>query len=285
MLATILVVVSAILLVASFFLLPGSSDTDQRTCIWGLYIAHRGLHKKDGSVPENSIAAFTAAIDKGYAIELDIRLTQDEQVVVFHDNCLERMCGVKGLVAEKTYEELRELTLLDSDQHIPLLMEVLDLVDEKVPLLVEFKTSDKYVTLCNRAWKILRQYDGEMAVQSFDPRILRMFKKKVPGILRGQLSAHPNKLPKDIAGFAVGHLLTNCLARPHFVAYQAGPKPFVVTLVEKFCMRVVWTIRSDENLLLLEDCNDAIIFEYFEPDFFYKGHPDHLLPEEADYTF
>lgn len=285
MLVTILAIVCAVLLVAFFFLMPGSSDTEQRAAIWGLYIAHRGLHQKDGTVPENSIAAFTAAIDKSYAIELDIRLTKDEQVVVFHDDDLMRMCGVEGRVNEWTYEDLRELALLGTGQQIPLLSEVLELVDERVPLLVEFKTTDQYVTLCNRAWKILRQYDGELAVQSFDPRILRMFKRKVPGVLRGQLSAHPSALPKGIRGFALGHLLTNFLARPHFIAYKNGPKPLVVTLVEKFCMRVVWTIRSEENLLLLEDGNDAIIFEDFEPDFFYKGRPDHALPEEEEYRF
>jgi len=159
-----------------------------------MYFAHRGLHTKDKAVPENSLAAFTAAVDAGYGIELDIRLAADGEVVVFHDYTLLRMCGAPGRVADLTLAQLRELKLLDTDQGIPTLWETLYVVKGKVPLLVELKSGPQHKRLCEEAWKILRTYEGDVCIQSFDPRMVRWYKKHVPGLLRGQLAARPKEL-------------------------------------------------------------------------------------------
>ena len=89
--------------------------------------AHRGLFTPDQSIPENSMAAFTHAIRHGYGIELDIQLTKDKQVVVFHDHTLTRMCGIDLPVCEMTYEELQKFSLLHTEEKIPLFEDVLKL--------------------------------------------------------------------------------------------------------------------------------------------------------------
>lgn len=284
MVITIITAVCAVLLLFFFLLLPAGSDTEQRAPFWGLNIAHRGLHTKDKSTPENSLAAFTAAVDRGYGIELDIRLTADGEVVVFHDDTLQRMCGVEDRVDEKDYSELCELRLLETTQRIPLLREVLELVDTRVPLVIELKTTPDYKQLCQNAWRILRQYDGDICVESFDPRILRWFKRNVPGLLRGQLAARPQRLNRGAAGYAVGWLFCNFLSRPHFIAYEKGIKPIPVRMVERFCMRFVWTATSGDIHALLEEENDAIIFEFYEPEPFFKDPPE-AQPPEDEYRF
>lgn len=266
---TILTILCAAALLAGFLLLPGESSMEQRRPFWQAYIAHRGLHKKDRSVPENSMAAFTAAVDGGYGIELDIRLSADGEVVVFHDESLERVCGVAGRVADTTLEDLQRHPLFGTNQRIPTLRQVLQLVAGRVPLVIELKPGDDYKTLCREAWRILRGYDGDICIESFDPRVVRWFFKNVPGVLRGQLAAHPKNLRQGPRGYAVGWLLTNFLGRPQFIAYNKGPRPRIARLVMRFCMRVGWTARPEDNRFLLELENDAIIFDFFEPEPYY----------------
>ena len=273
MLLSILVFICAICLLVFFLLLPGESDMLQRAPFWGVSHAHRGLHTKDKSIPENSIAAFTGAVDGGYGIEMDLQLSKDGQVVVFHDDDLKRVCGVEGRVDSFTWEELQEFRIEGTEQKIPLLKEVLALVNGQIPLIIEFKTSPRNTMLCENAWKILRQYDGDFCIESFDPRIVGWFKKNVPGILRGQLAAPPKHLNSGIAGFLVGTCLGNFLGRPQFIAYQAGSRPFTVRIAEKFAMKVVWTVRSEADSDALEKENDAVIFEFYEPVPKYKNMP------------
>ena len=102
-----------------------------------LKFAHRGLH--DATRAENSLSAFAAAADAGFAIELDVRLSSDGVLMVFHDDTLERMTGVGGRVDSKTAEELHSIRLGNTEDTIPTFDEVLGLVDGRVPLLVEIK--------------------------------------------------------------------------------------------------------------------------------------------------
>ena len=100
-------------------------------------IAHRGLHNV--KAPENSLAAFRLAIEHGNVIELDVHMLADGKIVVFHDDNLKRMTGVDAVIKDKTFAELSKLWLKKSSQKIPLLTEVLDLVDGKVPIIIEIK--------------------------------------------------------------------------------------------------------------------------------------------------
>ena len=101
--------------------------------------AHRGLFNPKLGIPENSMPAFSRAIEKGYGIELDVQVTKDNRIVVFHDYSLGRMCGIDIPLETKTYAELQELCLQNTRETIPLLSDVLKLVNGQVPLLVEIK--------------------------------------------------------------------------------------------------------------------------------------------------
>ena len=153
--------------------------------------AHRGLY--GGDIPENSLAAFTAAVDAGYGIELDVQLSADGEVMVFHDASLERMTGVKGKLCEKTLAELRELRLDGTEHGIPTFREVLEAVDGKVPLLVELTGESADTSVCEAVDEILREYSGAYLIESFNPLLLRWYKKNHPNVLRGQLTTNLTK--------------------------------------------------------------------------------------------
>ena len=145
------------------------------------YIAHRGLH--DEIVPENSMKAFKRAMDKNLAIELDLQITKDNQVIVFHDRNLKRMTGIDKLVDKCLYEELKDIKLNNSDETIPNFKDVLKLVDGKVFLDIEIKHYKHSSKLVNIVEKELRDYKGDYSIKSFSPVIPFLYKKKRPNIL------------------------------------------------------------------------------------------------------
>ena len=115
--------VTAAAAVPLFLLAPGRATKRQKAPFMGRNFAHRGLHSRDMSVPENSLEAFRLAAKAGYGIELDVQLSRDGQVVVFHDDTLDRVCGVHARVDEKSYDELRALGLCGTNNRIPLFSE------------------------------------------------------------------------------------------------------------------------------------------------------------------
>lgn len=272
---TLLIILLILIIFAAllFFLLaPARANAVLRRQFCGCRFAHRGLHAKDKSVPENSLSAFRLAVESGYGIELDIRFTKDKQLVVFHDDTLLRMCGVDQRVDAFTYNELQEFRLLDSDEQIPLFSEVLSLVAGRIPLLVELKTGPENTLLCQHAYDMLRTYQGQYCIESFHPMIVRWFKKNAPQVLRGQLSAPMQAFDGTLSGitaFLLSRLLTNVLARPHFIAYHKGKAPLSVSLCQTLgAMRAVWTLRDTDytgNPADLFKTNDMIIFEFFRP--------------------
>lgn len=233
----------------------------------GRYYAHRGLH--DGAIPENSLAAFRAAVEAGYGMELDVRLSRDGEVVVFHDATLKRMCGLDQRVDALTLKELRKLRLGDSLETVPTFREVLRAVNGKTPLIVEFKADGDWKTLCRKTVELLADYRGDWCAESFDPRVVRWFRLHAPGVLRGQLSEPCRsfkKLPQPLR-FLMGTLLVNCWGRPHFIAYGDGER---LNLSARLCRRlggmwVVWTVRDPQRAKALETDRHAIIFEHFKP--------------------
>ena len=249
-----------------FLLAPGSAGKGKKAPFLGRNFAHRGLHTQE--VPENSLAAFAQAADAGYAIELDLHLTGDGEVGVFHDDGLGRLCGVDRRVEDMTLQELSELRLLGTDQGIPTFSQVLALVGGRVPLMVELKPGKKRWELCRKTVEELMGYQGSVCIQSFDPLVVTWFRFRAPQYLRGQLAAPASEYPDQPKwkGWAMSHLLLNFLARPQFISYRIGPKPTSV----KFCellgrltgaMRVAWTSHSQEN----ERGKDAVVFEHYRP--------------------
>lgn len=217
-------------------------------------IAHRGLHDgnfPDGSVPENSLLAFERAIQSEFPIELDVHLLADGEIVVFHDHGLQRMTGQEGRLASLDTKALRTLRLQGSDQRIPLLSEVLQLVDGRVGILIELKNLELRVGRLEEAVvRLLADYRGEYAIQSFNPLSILELRRRAPGICRGQLST-------GLMGIPIGWL-----TRPDFVAFniQNLPKHSADRARQQIPV-LAWTIREEKLLASVEDVADNLIFE------------------------
>lgn len=269
-LLTIIVILSAFVfffLVYLFLIMTGSGREARKYS--SVKFAHRGLHG-DG-VAENSMSAFRAAVDAGYGIELDVRLSRDGVLVVFHDDDLKRVCGDERLVKDVDASELQKLSLSGTADGVPSFAEVLKLVDGRVPLLVEIKElSGKGVS--SAAAKMLADYKGEFIVESFNPLSLKNFKNQLPGIPVGILSM---RFPKEktfalrFRNFLLGALLTNVICRPNFIAYQNedGGRFAVKLLGGVFgAPRFAWTVRSEEEEKAAKKRGfDSVIFECYKP--------------------
>lgn len=274
MLFIFLLIAVCLILLLIFMLLPGRSTPQQRHPFWGLNIAHRGLHSKDQTTPENSLAAFEAACQAGYGIELDVQLSKDGQVMVFHDDTLQRACNITERVDNYTAEELQQTSLFSTAHTIPLFKDVLNTVQGRVPLVVELKRGPQNALLCQKTWQLLQQYPGPYCIESFDPRIVGWFRKQAPSVLRGQLAATPKALRNGASGFLIGNLLSNFIARPQFIAYDKANKTLLARLISSQCMQIAWTVRPENDIKAIEQINDAIIFEYYAPPVYYKTQQD-----------
>ena len=140
-------------------------------------IAHRGMFDNI-KIPENSLSAFKKALKYNYAIELDIQLTKDNIPVVFHDSNLKRMTGKDLIIEETDYNEIRKLKLLNTNEYIPTLDEVLNLVNNKVLLDIEIKDTKRIKTITNILKNKLSNYNNYV-LKSFNPRIVRYLKKNI----------------------------------------------------------------------------------------------------------
>ncbi len=228
------------------------------------YIAHRGLHDEES--PENSLSSFQKAIDKGYAIELDVRPLADGTVVVFHDEALGRMTGADGFISNYTFDDIKDLTLAKSKEHIPTFEEVLKLVDGKTPLLIEIKNVGK-VGFEKNVWKLLSKYKGEYAVQSFNPYSLEWFKINAPHVKRGQLSCFFKKGDASfIKRFALKRMLLNKkVSEPNFISYQIENLPNRYVKKYKDLPVLAWVVRNEETQEKAKKYANNIIFESFVP--------------------
>ena len=259
-----IIVLAILFLLFLFMAMPSLRRHPDRKQLSELYIAHRGLH--DEKIPENSLTAFSEAAARGYAIENDIHITADGEIVVFHDHTLDRMCGVSGKIEEKTLAELKELSLKGTDEKIPTLKECLQTVDGKVPLLIEFKCEPGYCDkLCRAANEILKDYKGKYFIQSFNPQVPNWYKANRKDVLRGQL-AMPYKGKNIVKHLASAYLL-NFGARPDFVAYDEREPKRISFVVQKLlgALPVGWTFRSQEDLTEKKKLFKSYIFENFIP--------------------
>lgn len=233
--------------------------------------AHRGLYKKDQTIPENSLPAFARAVEHGYGAELDVQLTADGQVVVFHDGNLERMCGLNKPVHDLAYPQLQKLRLGNSEERIPLFTEVLEIIGGEVPLIIELKSNGKNAELCRKTWEILQEYEGAFCIESFDPRIVRWFRKNAKRVVRGQLSDQYTNAPSvpPFLRFLLKNLLGNFLAKPHFIAYRHNEAAECLSF--RLCknwfhlLTVAWTVREGDDLDEIGKWFDLMIFEHFLP--------------------
>lgn len=238
----------------------------------GYYYAHRGLHNNESNAPENSMAAFKKAVDAGFGIELDIHLSKDGIPVVMHDETLIRATGCEGKIGDYTVAELKEkFRLFDSEERIPTFEEVLKLIDGKVPLIVEFKGEDLDVSLCEVAAPMLDAYKGTYCMESFNPLMVRWYKKNRPQIMRGQLSDYFFNDPKyrKASYFILQNLMLNFMAKPDFIAYNHHNMDKLAFSINRSLYGITtfaWTIKSQQELEAAKKKFDFMIFDSFVPE-------------------
>ncbi|QWB99889.1 glycerophosphodiester phosphodiesterase [Mycoplasmatota bacterium] len=234
------------------------------------YIAHRGFHSLDKSIPENTLLAFKKAMDYDYSIELDINVTKDGKVVVFHDINLKKLCKVDVNLSEVTYDEIKDFHILNTNEKIPLLSDVLELVKGRVPLLIELKPKGDNKLLCESFVKTMSNYDGEYAIHSFSPGIVYWFKKNQPDIIRGQITEYFNDDHK--MNFMIKQLMKrmsfNYFTKPDFINYGIKdlPNKYASKIHKKGICVISYTARNNLEYHLVKKHYDNAVFEFFRPE-------------------
>ncbi len=209
--------------------------------------AHRGLHL--AGVPENSLAAFRAAMARGMGIECDVQLSGDARAMVFHDSELDRLTGERGPVAGRSADELSGIKLSGSEEPVPTLRQMLDLVAGKAPLLIEIKSGRgsfaRSERLCRAVAEDLMGYTGPHAIMSFDPRVVRWFADHAPQTVRGLVMTEEHD--RGLVGSLRRHLFL-WRARPQFMAYDVRdlPSAFAGAQRVRGLPVLTWTVRSPE---------------------------------------
>ena len=231
-------------------------------------IAHRGLHTKD--IPENSLSAFENALKNNYAIELDVQFTKDKEVVVFHDENLKRMTNDTRNIEDVNYDELKNLRLGNTNEIIPTLEEVLELVDSKIAILIEIKDCKDYIELSEKTYEILKGYEGNYAIQSFNPFILEWYKNNASEVIRGQLSGtftEGSESLNSFEKFVLKNMLLNFKSKPNYIGYELEgiPKSKLESLRKKGVPIIVWTVKNKEDMEKAYKYSDNITFENFLP--------------------
>jgi glycerophosphoryl diester phosphodiesterase len=213
--------------------------------------AHRGLHAGT-AFPENSLIAFAAALEAGAGIECDLRLTADNQIIVFHDADAWRLCASPLRIADSTHKELSRLRL--GEGPIPTLASLFALVDGRVPLLLEVKVDGDIWRWVPALRLALDGYGGPLGVMSFDARLPRLLQTNLPGVRRGLVvrdSLHPAK-----------RWLALWLASPNFLAVDVAAlgKPWVARARTRMPV-YTWTVRTPEQRAQASVHADASIWE------------------------
>lgn len=233
------------------------------------YIAHRGLYKKDQSIPENSLASFKFALDKGYAIELDVNLLKDNAIVCFHDDTLKRLLNDPRKTDEVTITEIKSLNLCKTKEKVPTLNEALDLVRGQQPLLIELKPHGNVKALTHETMKILKNYQGLYAVFSFHPMVPYILKKHYPYVIRGQISEYfkEHKTMGKLQKYLMKTMVFNRFTKPDFISYGINdlPNKYLDRLKKKGLTIISYAARSQEAFDHVKSYYDNVVFEYFEP--------------------
>lgn len=237
--------------------------------------AHRGLWNTNEpgaeNRPENSLAAFRAAVEKGYGIELDVHQTSDGHLVVHHDDWLTRLTGTGIQIAKSTLDEVRACHLPNGEM-VPTFDEVLDVVAGRVPLLVEVKVEGNAQVLSQAVYERMKQYDGPWCMESFDPWAVRWYRQHAPEIVRGQLACNTLGKGKTMREWwrnaGMSSMMQNALSRPDFVAFGYGSEgKWNIPMYLLRWMRTslaAWTVRSQKEMDALRTRYDVQIFEHFE---------------------
>ncbi|MDQ8756810.1 glycerophosphodiester phosphodiesterase family protein [Sphingosinicella sp. LHD-64] len=220
--------------------------------------AHRGLHGR--GMVENSPSAFRAALDAGHGIELDVQVSADGEAIVFHDYDLRRLAGADGKLADLPAAAISAHRLTGTEEAIPILPDILALIDGRAPLLIEVKSPGRDVApLCEAVNRALASYIGPVAVMSFNPAIGHWFAKRAPDVLRGLVVTEEGR-PRH--GW-LKRWLSLRWSRADFLAYDIRdlPSRFVDAVRAKGMKVGTWTVRTDAQRTIAAASVDQIIYE------------------------
>ncbi len=237
-------------------------------------VAHRGFHDRAAGRIENTLTAARAAIDRGFSIECDLQLSADEKVVVFHDDTLDRLTEGHGPVGGCSLAELKATPLHGTADRIPTLEDLLEAVDDRVPLVIELKslfTGDR--RLEERVAPILAAYRGRSVIMSFDPASMQAMRRLAPRLPRGMIAdrfdspADRETIP-TWQRLAFRHLLYAPLVMPAFVAYDVNALPANAPLLARHLglKLLTWTVRTEAHRATARRYTDQMIFEDFDPE-------------------
>ena len=231
--------------------------------IFNVALAHRGLH--NDTIDENSMQAFKRAVEHGYGIELDVHATLDNKIVVMHDLSTLRTTGVDLDVTKCTYDELLGIDLLLTKTKIPLLEDVLTMVDGKVPVMIEIKVENKIPdNLLPAVLEVVNKFKhhGSIAVQAFNPFVVKNLRKAKTGVPVGQLMSDSLPGQSKIVHFMYRTLLVLLISKPDFFNYdvQYISKKRIQRRRKKLPL-ITWTIDTYEKYDCAKKFADNCIFE------------------------
>ena len=225
-------------------------------------VAHRGYHDQNKKVWENTLSAFSRAVEAGFAIECDIQLSSDSVPMVFHDHTLERLCGIAGDVREKSAAELGLLSVGGTGDKVPRLRQMLDLVKGKVPLVIELKgrTEEDDDGFAEAVLEVLEGYQGKVALMSFDHHLLFALKKAGSPFPVG-LTAEGNDPDRF---FEHDEAMQAGL---DFISYHWAhlPNSFVGAQRSRGIPVITWTVRDENARAHTYTHADQMTFEGFDP--------------------
>jgi len=225
-------------------------------------IAHRGYHDMNNEVWENTLSAFDRAIEKNFSIECDLQLANDGVPVVFHDDDLSRLCGLKDDVRLLTSQELAMKRIGRTKDAIPTLKKLLDRVAGQVPIVLELKgRKDEDDGFVGAVLEELEDYDGKVAIMSFDHWLLEeLIELDCPypvgltaeGVREEKFAEHEAmmKLGLDFVSYGILHM----------------PNRFVTEVRQGGTPVITWTVRTPDMRERSEQQADQMTFEGFDPD-------------------
>jgi glycerophosphoryl diester phosphodiesterase len=239
-------------------------------------IAHRGLHDKDNGVIENTISAAEAAIAHGFPIELDVQLTADGEVIVFHDFVLERMTAETGLVVERKAADLTRIGITGAKggDRIPSLRQFLDAVAGRTPLVVEIKSKfDGNMALTKRTLEVLNEYRGPFVIKSFDPQIVAYLRHNAPHVTRGfigelEYASKSDEFMTDDLRHYLSNMLHFTESLPQFISWKVRNLPCAAPYLARAIGNLplmTWTVRTPEDRARAAKHADQMVFEGFVP--------------------
>ncbi|MDF1607322.1 glycerophosphodiester phosphodiesterase family protein [Hoeflea sp. YIM 152468] len=225
-------------------------------------IAHRGYHDMNQSIWENTASAFARAVEAGYGIECDLHIATDSVPVVFHDDDLERLCGLPGDVRARTSQELAQLRVGGTKDGVPSLPALLKQIAGQVPLVIELKARPgDDAGFADAVVECLEDYDGEVALMSFDHALLRDLKAcgatcplglTAEGVKPESFFVHEEamQLGLNFISYCVHHL----------------PNAFIEAQRAQGVPVLTWTVRDGQARAQTRAHADQMTFEGFDPD-------------------